>query len=90
MQENNGFAVACCLLALAWLYAAHDANHENSVLAMLLGLGGISAWLGLMVLALYRIAKRNYLPWQRRIAPFLLLSIPIAASVSYGFISQLY
>lgn len=90
MRENNGFAVACCLIALAWLYAAYDANHANSLLAMLLGIGGISAWLGLVVLAVYRIAKRNYLPWQRRIVPFLLLFIPLATSFSYGFSSKLF
>lgn len=90
MQENNGFAIACCLIALTWMYVAYDANHENSVLAMLLGIGGISAWLGLFVLAAARIVKRNYLPWQRRIAPFLLLFIPIAASISYNFFSRLF
>lgn len=90
MRENNGFTVACCLIALAWLYAAYDANHANSLLAMLLSIGGISAWLGLVVLALYRIAKRNYLPWRKRITPFLLLFFPIATSISYGFISKLF
>jgi hypothetical protein len=90
MRENQGFFVACCLLGLAWVYVSYDADHENSLLATLLGVGSISTWLGLLVLAAYRIIKRDYLPWQKRLAPFWLLFTPFAITASYGYTNRLF
>src|SRR4051812_9875177 len=90
MKENKSFFSACCLIGLAWVYAAYDADHSNSPLAMLLGLGGLVSWLGLIVLAAQRVIKRNHLPWQKRLAPFWLLLTPLAISSSYSFATKLF
>ncbi|RZK16296.1 MAG: hypothetical protein EOO56_20255 [Hymenobacter sp.] len=74
---------------MAWLYASYDADHSNSLLALLLGLGGLVSWLGLLVLGAYRIIKRHYLPWQRRLMPLWLVLIPLATATGYGFASAL-
>ena len=89
MRENKGFLSACCLLSLAWVYMAYDADHENSLLAMLLGVGSIPTWLGLFVLAAHRIIKRTYLPWHKRVAPFWLLLTPFAVAAGYEYTTRL-
>lgn len=89
MQENKGFFIACCLISLAWVYAAYDAEYIDSLFAMLLAIGSLISWFGLLLLALYRIIKRSQLAWAKRLAPLWLAFIPLAASASYGLVNRL-
>ncbi|RZK26677.1 MAG: hypothetical protein EOO63_14395 [Hymenobacter sp.] len=90
MRENKGFFIACGFISLTWLYAAYDADHSNALFAMLLGLGGFVSWLGLFVLALYRVIKRNHLRWQKRLAPFWLVLTPLVAYIGCSLVINLF
>ncbi|MGI4874011.1 MAG: hypothetical protein ACRYFX_22860 [Janthinobacterium lividum] len=89
MKENKGFAIACGLLVSSLLFVAYNAEHSNSFFGLILCLASISCWLGLFLLAIYRVLKRSFLPWEKRLAPVYLVCMPFVVLLAWSSCEEL-